>query len=123
MKVKSMTIQQYTIAIIFGLALVAGQILFKIAAAQTTVDGDPLTLIRVLFTWPMILALAIYAITVVLYTALLQQVPLSRAYMFSLGASTMVPILAVYLFNEPFNIRYAIGAILVLIGVIISTSS
>jgi len=71
----------------------------------------------------MILALGIYAVTVVLYTLLLQQVPLSRAYMFSLGASTMVPILAVYLFKEPFNIRYGVGAVLVLVGVILSTSS
>jgi len=62
-------------------------------------------------------------VTVVLYTLLLQQVPLSRAYMFSLGASTMVPILAVYFFNEPFNIRYVVGAVLVLTGVILSTSS
>jgi drug/metabolite transporter (DMT)-like permease len=71
----------------------------------------------------MIVALGIYAITVVLYTVLLQQVPLSRAYMFSLGASTMVAILAIFLFNEAFNVRYAIGAILVFAGVIISTSS
>lgn len=118
-----MTFQQYAIAIIFGLALVAGQVLFKIAAAQTTASGDPLPLVQVMLTWPMIVALSIYAITVVLYTLLLQQVPLSRAYMFSLGASALVPILAVLLFDEPFNIRYVFGAALVFAGVILSTSS
>ena len=117
-----MTFQQYTIAIIFGLALVAGQILFKIAAAQTTPSGDPLPIVHVMLTWPMILALSIYAVTVVLYTLLLQQVPLSRAYMFSIGASALVPILAIFLFKETFSIRYAIGAALVFIGVFISTS-
>lgn len=122
-KDKTMTLQQYAIAITFGLALVAGQILFKIAATQTTPAGETLPLIEVLFTWPMILALTIYGLTVILYIILLQDVPLSRAYMFSLGASALVPILAVAIFKEPMNARYIVGAILVFAGVILSTSS
>ena len=118
-----MTAFQYLLAIIFGISLASGQILFKIAATQSSPAGEQLTVVRTLVTWPMLLALVIYGLSVVLYTYLLQQVPLSRAYMFSLAASTIVPILAVYLFDEPFNLRYLFGALLVLAGVIISTSS
>lgn len=118
-----MTAFQYLLAIIFGISLASGQILFKIAATQSSPTGEQLTVVRTLVTWPMLLALAIYGLSVILYTYLLQQVPLSRAYMFSLAASTIVPILAVYLFDEPFNLRYLFGALLVLAGVIISTSS
>lgn len=118
-----MTPFNYLIAVIFGISLAAGQILFKVAANQVGPSGEHLSIIRTLYTLPMISALFVYAIGVVLYTYLLQQVPLSRAYMFSLAASTIVPILAVYLFNEPFNFKYLVGAALVFLGVFISSTS
>lgn len=118
-----MTPFNYLIAVTFGISLAAGQILFKVAANQVGPNGERLSIIRTLYTVPMISALFIYAIGVVLYTYLLQQVPLSRAYMFSLAASTVVPILAVYLFNEPFNFKYLVGAALVFLGVFISSTS
>lgn len=118
-----MTVAQYLIAAIFGLSLAAGQILFKIAASQKTIDGQQLGLFSTLFTWPMILALILYGMTVLLYVFLLQQVPLSRAYMFSMGASTIVPILALVIFKEPITSRYLVGAGLVIVGVILSTSN
>lgn len=118
-----MTVFQYALAILFGVALATGQILFKVAAMQTGPAGEQLSILKTLLTWPMLLALTIYGLSVILYTYLLQQVPLSRAYMFSLAASTVVPILALYLFKEPFNLRYLLGALLVFAGVIVSTSS
>jgi drug/metabolite transporter (DMT)-like permease len=110
-------------AIIFGLSLAAGQMLFKLTSLQTDVDGKPLPLFQLLFTAPMIAAVALYALTTLLYVYLLQQVPLSRAYMFSLAASALVPIGAIILFNEALNVRYVIGAAFVFLGVAITASS
>lgn len=118
-----MTFSQYVIAIIFGVSLACGQLLFKLAANQVDEHGNPLNILRVIFTWPMISALTLYAATVVLYVYLLQQVPLSKAYLFSLAASVMVPLLAIVIYNEPYSVKYIIGALFVFAGVIISTTA
>lgn len=118
-----MTSLQYVIAIIFGIALAGGQLLFKLAAAQLDETGRPLSLFKLLFTWPMLAALTLYACTVLLYVYLLQQVPLSKAYLFSFLGSVMVPVLAIVIFKEPFSIKYIVGAILIFVGLIISTTA
>lgn len=118
-----MTPLQYIIAIIFGVALAGGQLLFKMAAAQLDEFGKPLSLFQLLFTWPMIAALSLYACTVLLYVYLLQQVPLSKAYLFSFLGSVMVPVLAIVFFKEPFSVRYMIGATFIFVGLIISTTA
>ena len=118
-----MTTVQYLMAITFGCCLAAGQILFKIAANQKTLAGDPLPVFSLLFTWPMIAAVALYGMTTILYVVLLQQVPLSRAYLFSMIGSVLVPILAVAIFKEPLSARYIVGGVLVFTGVAIATYS
>lgn len=118
-----MSALQYLIAIIFGISLAAGQLLFKLASMQVDEQGKALGLFRLLFTVPMMSALVLYAATVLLYVYLLQQVPLSRAYLFSLAASAIVPLLAVVIFKEPYSFKYIIGASFVFIGVVISTTA
>lgn len=118
-----MTFLQYLIAIIFGVSLAGGQLLFKLAANQVDEDGKSLHILRLIFTWPMISALTLYAGTVLLYVYLLQQVPLSKAYLFSLAGSVMVPILAIVIYNEPYSVKYIIGAVFVFVGVVISTTA
>ncbi len=118
-----MTFYQYVLATVLCISLAAGQILFKIASAQVTPNGDKLPMLRVLFTLPMMAACILYAATVVLYVYLLQRVPLSRAYLFSLGGSALVPAIAIVFFKESFSVQYALGASLVLLGIAISTTA
>lgn len=118
-----MTLLQYALATVLCVSLAAGQILFKLAAEQASPTGDKLPILKVLFTAPMISACVLYAASVLLYVYLLQRVPLSRAYLFSLAGSALVPALAIWVFKEDFSIQYAIGAALVLLGIAISTSS
>ncbi|MEO1252687.1 MAG: SMR family transporter [Pseudomonadota bacterium] len=118
-----MSLTQYGLAALFGLCLAAGQVLFKIAADQKTPDGAPYSITQILFSAPMIAACILYALTVALYVYLLQQIPLSRAYLFSLLGSALVPIVAFLLFKESFSVKYLIGFALVMSGVAISTNA
>lgn len=117
-----MSLFHYMLGLLFGSALAVGQILFKVAANQVGPTGEKLPMLRLLFTWPMMSAVALYAFTVILYVYLLQEVPLSRAYMFSFIGSALVPVLAIIIFNEPISARYVIGVVLVLAGVVLTTT-
>lgn len=118
-----MTFKQYTLALIFALSLVLGQILFKIAANQKNHEGEALSLLPLLFSWPMIAACTLYALTTILYVYLLQQIPLSRAYLFSIAGAAIVPFLAILIFKEDFSIKYVVGLALVLSGLVVSTTA
>jgi len=118
-----MTFIQYVLATIFGLSLAAGQVLFKIAADQKSPSGEPFSIIEIVFSVPMIAACVLYGLTIILYVYLLQQIPLSRAYLFSIAGAAIVPFLAILLFKEDFSIRYVFGVALVISGVAISTSA
>lgn len=117
-----MTPIHYLLGIAFGLSLTVGQILFKIAANQMGVDGQSLSIFRVLFTAPMIAAVVLYGLTVILYVYILQQIPLNRAYLFTFIASGLVPILAAVIFKEPVSARYIVGTVLIFIGLAIATT-
>lgn len=118
-----MTFFQYLVACSFGIALAVGQILFKVAADQRAPGGETLPFIQIAFSWPMIAACIIYALTIILYVFLLQQIPLSRAYLFSMAGSAIVPLLAIVIFKEDFSVKYIIGVLFVISGVAISTTS
>lgn len=107
---------------VFGLSLACGQMLFKVAANQVGPDGQALPLIRILFTWPMISACVLYGCTVILYTYMLQSMPLSRAYLFTMIGTVLVPFLAVIVFGESVSVRYILGAFMVFGGIALSTS-
>jgi len=117
-----MTLIQYILATIFSLSLVVGQILFKIAADQKTAEGEIYSIFQIIFSLPMISACVLYGLTIILYVHLLQQIPLSRAYLFSIAGSAVIPIIAVLVFKEDFNLRYLIGMILVIAGLTVSTT-
>jgi len=118
-----MTALQYILASVFALSLVLGQILFKFAANQKTPQGDALSLVPLLFSWPMVAACTLYGLTTILYVYLLQQIPLSLAYLFSIAGAAIVPFLAILIFKEDFSVKYVLGVILVLSGIFISTTS
>lgn len=115
-----MQARYYILGAVFALALAIGQILFKLAAGQLGTDGEPMGFVRSLFSLPMISACTLYAASVILYTFILREVPLSRAFLFSLAGSALVPLLAFLIFKEAFTVRYAVGAALMLVGLSIS---
>jgi drug/metabolite transporter (DMT)-like permease len=102
----------------FPVALTAGQILFKRSAQQVDLSGSWLfSLMRLPSMW---VALALYGVATVLWVRILTIVPLSRAYPFTAAAFVLVPAAGYLLFDEPINARYAFGATLIIIGVIVA---
>lgn len=102
----------------FPLALTAGQILFKRSAQQVDVAGPwVMALARLPSMWA---ALALYGGATLLWVRILTTVPLSRAYPFAAVAFVLVPAAGYVLFDEPINARYALGAALIIVGVIVA---
>lgn len=102
----------------FPVALTAGQILFKRSAQQVDHSGSwVLALMRLPSMWA---ALALYGAATLLWVRILTTVPLSRAYPFAAVAFVLVPAAGYVLFDEPINTRYALGAALIIVGVIVA---
>ena len=99
----------------FALLIVAGQILFKYAALRANLDALPWSLINI---W-LVLALGLYGIATMLWVWLMTFVPLTHAYPFAALGFVIVPLAGVYLFNEPLSWRYAVGAALIVTGIVI----
>ena len=103
----------------FPVAIAAGQILFKRAAAQVTGESGLwiFELARLPAMW---LALALYAASTLLWVKILMTVPLSRAYPVVALAFVLVPAAGYLFFNEPVNGRLAAGTALIIAGVIVA---
>jgi drug/metabolite transporter (DMT)-like permease len=102
----------------FPVAIAAGQILFKRSAAQIDTEGPwLLELARLPAMWA---AVALYAVSTLLWVRILTTVPLSRAYPFAALAFVLVPAAGYLVFDEPVNARYALGTALIIVGVIVA---
>ena len=108
-------IMRYVLLIAFALLLSAGQVLFKQAAVVGI--GKPFHL--ALFNGWMAAALVLYAIATGLWVWILRTTPLSIAYPFVALGFILVPLAAHYLFAEPLETRYAIGATLIVAGLLV----
>jgi undecaprenyl phosphate-alpha-L-ara4N flippase subunit ArnE len=98
-----------------------GQILFKLAARDVTLDGFNT---RSLLSWlspPMLAALAIYAGATLLWVWVLRTASLSVVYPLYALAFVLVPLLAWALFGEPMAARHWVGAALIVGGVWLMT--
>jgi len=109
------------VAALLGItAMIAGgQTLFKHAALklQAAQGSSVLALATVLSFWA---ALLLYGLGTLWWIWILQSVPLSRAYPFFALAFAIVPLMAALLFAEKLNLTYALGALLIVAGVIVT---
>lgn len=96
--------------------LACGQVLFKQASAQLSF-AKPASLL----SWALILALVVYGVATLLWMAVLAKVPLSTAFPFYGLSFLLVPVFAWWLLNEPIRPQTWIGALVILLGVVISS--
>lgn len=101
------------------LMMCAGQVLFKMVALraneqQTYFNTPVLSLFFV--------ALAVYGAATLTWIRVLQTVPLSLAYIFMSLSFVLVPAISIIVFRETLSLRSMIGAVVIVIGVIISAS-
>ena len=99
------------------LTLAAGQVLFKNAAA-----GISLSRPSSFMSWALTAALLLYAIATLMWLLVLARVRLSVAFPFYGLTFLIVPVLAWLLLKEPLRIQTLLGGMVILVGVIISTS-
>jgi drug/metabolite transporter (DMT)-like permease len=103
------------LCLVFSLSLAVGQLLFKLAADQF---GSAITIGALLSPY-MIGAVLLYGATTALWIFILQKVPLSTAYPFSLLGAVLVLGFAALLLKEPVTLRQAIGAGVVIAGMLV----
>ena len=100
--------------------IAAGQMLFKVAAAQWRIDGWSWNTARSFLSPAMVLALIVYGMTTVLWVFILRTVPLSVAFPVYALVFVLVPVAAHVLLNEPWSWNALIGGAVIMLGVIIS---
>ncbi len=99
------------------LLISGGQVLFKVVSARmSTVDAGAF---RSLVLDPYFLAaMIVYAIATISWILVLRSVPLAAAYSFMALGFLFVPILSIILFGEVLTLRYFVGALLIIAGLI-----
>lgn len=116
-----MTLAQLTICSIFGIALAVGQIFFKLAADSWAKEPTAgVSIGNLLHPW-FLTAGAWYTALAVLWVYILKSTELSKAFLFQLAGSALVPLLAWLVFKEALSLKYMIGAGLILVGVFLCT--
>jgi drug/metabolite transporter (DMT)-like permease len=117
-----MSAKHIVLCLIFALCLPIGQVLFKLAAV-TAQQAPGSLLMRMVANGPLYGAFAVYAGTALLWYYILMEVPLSRAYVFSILGSAFVPLFAWLFFSEPMTTKFIIGCAIMLIGFYIAVAA
>jgi drug/metabolite transporter (DMT)-like permease len=105
--------------LVVTLTLGAGQLLFKLAAERLMLGQGPRALAVSFISYPLLAALALYAIATGLWVYLLHGLALSRAYPFVALAFAVVPLLGAWFLGEPLGLRYWLGLGIMLAGLYI----
>jgi multidrug transporter EmrE-like cation transporter len=106
-------------ATVVGLS--AGQILFKLGATRINQDFDRSLLAWL--NWPIVAALVIYGVSTVIWIWALRTMPLRMAYPVSALGFFFVPVLGHYFLGEDLSVRTIVGAMVIILGIVISTSA
>lgn len=117
------TPQNWPIAVWAGLIgtpllISGGQVLFKIVSERVTAFDVP-SIRQLLFDPYFMASMLIYAIATLSWIFVLRSVPLGVAYSFTALGFLFVPILSMWLFGETLSLRYFLGALLIMIGLVV----
>lgn len=104
--------------VLYSVMLASGQILFKMAAEAARAEGGSF-FVALLFEPKFILAVALYGLLTLLWTWILSQVPLSRAYPLVALAFVVTPVLGSLLLGERLSGTVMLGTGLVLAGLMV----
>ena len=100
------------------LLISAGQILFKLTSGRAG-EANAAGLLAVLLDPYLLCAFAIYGIGTVVWVYVLKSVPLIVAYPFMALTFCAVPLLAWLFLGEALSLRYAVGAGLIIAGLLV----
>lgn len=108
------------LAILTAFSMAAGQLLFKL--------GTPLWQGDSLLTWAwsflrnpyLMVAVFLYATTIVIWVYILRSLPLSLAYPITALSYVIVPVLSFVFLQEKISLQTALGGVVIVLGVIIT---
>jgi drug/metabolite transporter (DMT)-like permease len=101
---------------LFAVTLSGGQLLFKITADRMAGRSFWAALA---FQPAFYAAVLLYGAATVVWIWLLTRLPLSRAYPYSAATVILVPLLASYFFGDELTIRFWVGTVLIVTGMLI----
>jgi drug/metabolite transporter (DMT)-like permease len=113
------TLFQYVQILVVVSLIAIGQLLFQKSASGTPPLSTLVGMTSLITSPVFILALAIYGVATLLWVAVLQQVPLSRAYPFNALSFIFVPVAAIVFFGEVATLRLFVGLALVVVGLLV----
>ncbi|GAQ27762.1 putative uncharacterized protein [Ralstonia sp. NT80] len=110
----------YVVAVICVIGLACGQILFKVSANASRLDGSFLTFkpLAALFG-----AMCLYGLTSLAWVWVLQRTQLGKVYPLMALAFLLVPLGSHFVFGERFQTQYAFGVAFIMIGVILTSNA
>lgn len=100
------------------LLISAGQVLFKLTSARAGALSAA-GLLGMLLDPYLIAAFAIYGFGTVVWVFVLKTVPLTVAYPFMALTFCAVPLLAWSMLGEPLGLRYILGTVLIMAGLVV----
>ncbi|UNK38007.1 transporter [Shinella sp. H4-D48] len=100
------------------LLIAAGQVLFKLTS-ETTGEFGARGIAALLLNPLLLAALAIYGTGTIIWIFVLKAVPLTIGYSFMALTFCFVPLLASLILGEALTMRYAIGAVLIIGGMLV----
>jgi drug/metabolite transporter (DMT)-like permease len=120
LKPNKMSIFQLSLILFTVLLLSVGQILFKLASDDIVLNAAGL--LPSLLSFKLVVAFTVYSIATILWLVALKDTPLRVAYPFAALAFFIVPTLAHFLLGEALGWNTYVGAGIIALGVVISTS-
>lgn len=112
--------EKYLGAVACTAGLSIGQLLFKISSsrlAEAKTPFDPG------FAGLLMSAMALYGIVSIAWVYLLQGTELSRLYPIMAFSFALVPIASAVVFGDRLNAQYALGVVLIIVGVVLASTS
>lgn len=110
---------RYLILLLCVLAMSFGNILFKSSANILKAEGSFLALV---FEPVFIGALCIYGLSTIGWVWCLQDLPVSRAYIFMSLAYVFVPLFAWAIFGETLKLQHFISSFLIIAGILFAVA-
>jgi len=115
---KAVSLPMMGLLILAPIMISAGQVLFKLTSEKLEANNAPFY--AVFYNPLFLVALVIYGSATLLWLYVLKTVPLSYAYSFMALTFVIVPILAIFFLGESVNLKYVLGAALIISGLVLT---
>lgn len=111
---------KYLGAIACTVGLSVGQLLFKMSSSRLTEAKTPLD---PSFAGLLVSAMALYGVVSIAWVLLLQGAELSKLYPIMALSFALVPIASAVVFGDRLSAQYAVGVVLIIVGVVLASTS